>query len=89
MKGPTMHYDLIAIPGAEIPQTVGPMLQYVITTNASQANTLATATPICLLTAKSFGKIVTYSQAAKASDRPVRFPMRVPRLDRLRLDDGY
>src|ERR1043165_7783142 len=33
-----MHYDFIAIPGAEVPQAVEPIFQHVVTTYASEAN---------------------------------------------------
>jgi len=33
-----MHYDLIAIPDANVPQTVEPVFQHVLTTYASEVN---------------------------------------------------
>ena len=38
MKGPTMKYDFIAIPDADLPQAVEPTFQHVVTTYASEAN---------------------------------------------------
>jgi hypothetical protein len=38
MKGPTMKYNFIAIPDAEIPQAVEPIFQHVVNTYASEAN---------------------------------------------------
>src|SRR5271167_204786 len=35
---PTMYYDYIALPDAEIPKAVEPVFQHVVTTYASEAN---------------------------------------------------
>src|ERR1700719_2500590 len=38
---PTMRYDFIAIPDADVPQAVDPAFQHVLTTYASEANKTA------------------------------------------------
>src|SRR5437016_14392887 len=59
MKGPTMHYDFIAIPEADIPEAVEPVFHHVVTTYASEANKTASvwrAVPDALLDFKPHEK---------------------------------
>src|SRR6267378_3513797 len=58
-KGPTMHYDFIDIPDADIPQAVEPVFQHVVTTYASETNKTASvwrAVPDALLDFKPHEK---------------------------------
>src|SRR5205823_10332100 len=62
MKGPTMRYDFIVIPDADIPQAVEPVFQHVVTTYVSEANKTASvwrAVPDDLLDYKPHEKVNT------------------------------